>query len=354
MNKAFTQTALFTLTALAAFSVPALAGDDVAKLPAAQAQSEAEQVYSRAHRLSLAENRQKVHYLNGDIRMAANIYYPDHFDRSKRYPAVIVGHPGGGVKEQASGLYAKLLAQKGYVAIAFDASHQGESGGLPRHLNDPYKRVGDFSATLDYLATLPFVDAERIGVLGICASGGFSANAAINDKRIKALATVSAFVRYNTAWDGTPMSAAAQAELLSAVAAQRNLEAQGAAVKTIPYLEPVNADTPPDLAAAYEYYLTPRGRYPTAQNQMTMSSLGNLITFDALNSADKLLTQPLLVISGDQSGSLWQSRQVFEQAGSTEKELFLIKGANHMSMYDNLDDVNQAVDKLTVFFGENL
>ncbi|WP_253724164.1 alpha/beta hydrolase [Burkholderia multivorans] len=138
---------------------------------------------------------QKVNFrnLNGQgITMAAVIHVPAGFDSNAKYPAVVVAHPGGGVKEQTAGLYAQKLAEHGLVAIAFDASYQGESSGEPRQLENPYIRTEDVSAVIDYLTTLPYVDADRIGAMGICAGGGYAANAAINDRRIKALGTVSA------------------------------------------------------------------------------------------------------------------------------------------------------------------
>ena len=138
---------------------------------------------------------QKVNFknLNGQgIVMAAVINVPAGFDAARQYPAIVVAHPGGGVKEQTAGLYARKLAEQGFVTIAFDASYQGESTGEPRQLENPHVRTEDVSAVIDYLTTLPYVDQARIAAMGICAGGGYAANAAINDRRIKALATVSA------------------------------------------------------------------------------------------------------------------------------------------------------------------
>ena len=126
------------------------------------------------------------------ITMAADIHTPAGFDAARRYPAIVITHPGGGVKEQAAGLYAAQLAEQGFIAVAFDASYQGASSGAPRQLENPHIRAEDVSAVIDYLTTLPYVDAERIGAMGVCAGAGYSANAAINDRRIKALGMVSA------------------------------------------------------------------------------------------------------------------------------------------------------------------
>lgn len=137
----------------------------------------------------------KVSFTNSNnptISLSAVIYFPPKFDETRQYQAIVVSHPGGGVKEQTAGTYAKKLAEKGFVTIAYDASYQGESGGEPRQLENPYIRTEDISAVIDYLTTLSYVDNTRIGAMGICAGAGYTANAAIQDRRIKAIGTVSA------------------------------------------------------------------------------------------------------------------------------------------------------------------
>lgn len=133
-----------------------------------------------------------VTFKNGSVEMAANLHFLAGFDEAKRYPAIVVTHPAGGVKEQTAGLYAGRLAAEGFVAIAFDASCQGESGGEPRQLENPYARVEEISAAVDYLTTLPYVDQDRIGAMGICAGGAYTVTAAMSDRRIKAVGAVSA------------------------------------------------------------------------------------------------------------------------------------------------------------------
>lgn len=137
----------------------------------------------------------KVNFLNRNgqnVAVSAVLNFPEGFDERKKYQTIVVSHPGGGVKEQTAGTYARRLAESGFVTIAYDASYQGESTGEPRQLENPYIRTEDVSGVIDYLTMLPYVDADRIGAMGICAGAGYTANAAINDRRIKAVGTVSA------------------------------------------------------------------------------------------------------------------------------------------------------------------
>ena len=135
---------------------------------------------------------QSVEFNNGDIAMAGNVYLPADFNGDRTYSTIVVVHPGGGVKEQTAGVYAQRLADQGFVTLAFDASHQGASEGMPRFLDNPMNRVGDIYSAVDYLTTLPYVDDHNIGILGICAGGGATIKAATTDRRITSVATVSA------------------------------------------------------------------------------------------------------------------------------------------------------------------
>jgi uncharacterized protein len=299
---------------------------------------------------------QAVTFKKDNLNLAGNVYLPADFDESKKYPAIVVVHPGGGVKEQTAGLYAQQLAEAGYVALAFDASHQGASEGLPRFLDNPLNRVGDIYSAVDYLVTLPYVDAARIGGMGICAGSGATVKAAMSERRIKALATVSAVdvgAAGRKGWDGK--GSINQIETLEAVAKQRTAEANGAAAMYVPYVPEVGDTTAPlDLQEAAEYYRTPRGQHPNSTNKMLFSGAGYGILFDGFGQADKLLTQPLLLIAGSDAGSLWHSEGLIEKAASKDKELFIIKGATHMDLYDGKEYVPQVTKKLTAFFGKNL
>lgn len=138
-------------------------------------------------------NIQPVKYQLNGLTIAANVYTPANFDSSKNYPAIVVAHPNGGVKEQVAGLYAQKLAEQGYVAIAFDAAYQGGSGGEPRYVDKPANRIEDIRGAADFISQFKGVDTNRIGLLGICGGGGYSIKAAETDKRFKSVATISLF-----------------------------------------------------------------------------------------------------------------------------------------------------------------
>ena len=299
---------------------------------------------------------ESIRFDNSGISMAGNLYLPAGFDKNKQYAAIVVVHPGGGVKEQTAGLYAQKLADEGFIALAFDASHQGASGGEPRFLDDPMKRVSDIYSAVDYLTTVAGVDDARIGAMGICAGSGAAVKAAMTERRIRAIATVSAVdvgAASRLGWDGTG-TVAQQLATLDAVAKQRSAEAAGAAPVYVPYVPAVGDTTAPrDLQEAAEYYLTSRGQHPNAPNRMLLTSASYAIRFDGFGGADTLLTQPLLMIAGSEAGSLWHSQNLVAKAAGP-KELFVVQGATHMTLYDQPVHVDQAVTKLAKFFTENL
>ncbi|HEX6591149.1 MAG TPA: alpha/beta hydrolase [Moraxellaceae bacterium] len=292
--------------------------------------------------------------LNGQgITMAAIIHFPYGFDAARKYPAVVVSHPGGGVKEQTAGLYARKLAENGLVAIAFDRSYQGESGGEPRQLENPYISTEDISAVIDYLTTLPYVDQDRIGAMGICAGAGYSANAAINDRRIKALGMVSAVnigQMFRNGWENNVKDADAVGYLDFGSSA-RTADARNNGFATIP-LAPLKKEDAPnaELAEAWEYYHTPRCEHPNAPGYALARNLNQIITYDAYHLAEAFLTQPILAVAGSVAGSKWMSDDLLARAASTDKTLHIVEGANHMSLYDVPQYVDEAVSVLAPFF----
>lgn len=296
-----------------------------------------------------------VEFDNNGITMAGNVYFPAAFDQARRYPAIISIHPGGGVKEQTAGLYAQRLADQGFVTLAFDASHQGASGGLPRFLDDPMRRVGDIYSAVDYLTTLPYIDAGRIGALGICAGSGAAIKASSTERRIKAVATVSAVdvgAAGRKGWDGKG-KASDQIAALEAAAAQRTAEAAGAAPMYVPYVPNVgDTSAPRDLQEAADYYLTARGQHPNAPNKLLLSGTPYAAAFTGFDRVEDFLTQPVLIIAGSEAGSLWHSQELHARAPGP-KELFIVEGATHMDLYDG-EGVGIAMSKLAPFFQQNL
>ena len=303
----------------------------------------------------------KFNQQHQNIKIAGNLYMPKNFQPGKKYPAIITVHPGGGVKEQTSGLYAMKLAEKGFITLAFDATHQGESEGEPRFIEIPTERVEDIRSAVDYLTTLPQVDAEKIGVLGICAGGGYSVSASQTEHRIKAVATVSGVdvgEISRRGWFGTSNDVDAQIKALEEIAAQRTAEANGAPVKyvhIVPEKNEITADTPNDIVEASDYYRTSRGQHKNSKNLSMFSGADSTFAFHAFSDMDKFLTQPILIIAGTKAESFWQSELAFENAKvAKSRELYKIDGATHMDLYDVEKFVNQAVNKLDNFFKKNL
>lgn len=302
----------------------------------------------------------KIKHLSWDI--AATLQFPPDFDEAKKYPAIISAHPIGSCKEQTSGtVYGAALAKEGFVVIAFDASFQGDSGGEPRYIEDPTLRVEDFRVVTDYLMTLPYVDEERVGVLGICGGGGYAINAAMTERRIKAVGTITganygrlmreAFSGFN------PIAA------LEAMAKQRTAEARGAELRVDDLLPPspeaakAAGLTETDLFGATEYYRSPRGRAPNGVNRSLFSHQAVAVGWDAFHLAEVLLTQPLMVVVGDQVGAFGAYRdgcEIIGRAASKKKELVVVQGWSHYDLYDKPEPVGQALAKLVPFYKENL
>lgn len=305
-----------------------------------------------------------VNFRNSDMywEIAADIHFPPGFDEAKTYPAIISAHPIGSCKEQTSGnIYGQALAKEGFVVIAFDRSFQGASGGEPRSVEDPTQAVEDFRRVVDYLVTLPYVDVDRIGVLGICGGGGYAINASMTERRIKAIGTITG-ANYGRLMRGN-FSQMNPIAALEGMAQQRTLEARGGPVKVDDLLpsSPEQAKelgvTDIDPLEATEYYRTSRGQKPNGLNRSVPSHQAAAVGWDAFYLAEVLLTQPLCVVVGDKPGAFGAYRdgcEIIERAASKDKELVVAEGWSHYDLYDQPQPVKIALDKLIPFYKKHL
>lgn len=295
--------------------------------------------------------------LNG-IDVAANVYTPANYDASKKYPAITIAHPNGGIKEQTAGLYAQRLAEQGYITIAADASYQGASGGEPRHTDKPKFRTEDICGMADFISQYAGVDANRIGALGICGGGGYTLKAVQSDKRFKAVATLSMFNSGEVRRNGFMNSQinTIQERLKQASDARSQEASDGkilySGVGSITDEEIAKTST--DLyREGYEYYYRTHA-HPNSTFLYTTSSLMDLMTWDATDQIE-LINQPLLMIAGSKSDTKYMTDEAFEKVTNAKnKELFLIDGATHIQTYWKPEFVEQAVNKLVNFYQTNL
>ncbi len=278
----------------------------------------------------------------------------------KKYPAIVIAHPNGGVKEQVAGLYAQRLAEHGYITITADAAYQGGSGGTPRYVDKPANRIEDIHAMADFISQYKGVDTARLGLLGICGGGGYSLKAAQADKRFKALATLSMFnsglVRRNGFMNSQVSTIQ---ERLKKASDARALEAAGGEVlyantNTTPLTDEQIAKLPFDLYREGYIYYGKTHAHPNSSSNYTLSSLMDLMTFDANTNTD-LINQPLLMIAGSKADTKYMTDEVFSKAiNAKSKELFVIDGATHIETYWKPEYVLQAVNKLVSFYQTNL
>lgn len=320
---------------------------------------------------TIAQNRERTFDLSDDvtvekvtyknrygIEVSAEMYTSKTLDRSKRHPAIIIGTPYGGVKEQGAGIYAMTLARRGFVTLAFDESFNGESGGEPRHVSSPDIFVEDFSAGVDFIGTRPFVDRNRIGVIGICGSGGFAVTAAQVDKRIKAVVTASMYdmSRVNHyGWEDS-MSKEEYDKMLDRLGEQRWEDFEKGEPQYIPsFPEEVTDSVPSGLdpisSEFWEYYAMERGHNPRARGGFTTTSNMAFINFPLMNYIETISPRPILFIIGENAHSRYFSEDAYRRAAEP-KELYIVPGARHIDLYDRTDMI--PFDKIESFFREYL
>jgi len=304
-------------------------------------------------------DHEKVSYKNRfGITVSADKYLPKVLDKSKKHPAIVVGTPYGGVKEQGAGIYAQTMAERGFVTIAFDESYNGESGGQPRRVSSPDIFVEDFSAGVDYLGSLPFVDRNRIGAIGLCGSGAFAITAAQVDHRIKAVATasmydMSRFMRYG--WkDG--MTGEQRNQTLDQLAEQRWKDVENGTPELTPAFpsEPVDKipeGLDPITSEFFEYYAMKRGHHPNSIAAFTKTSAMSFMNFPLMEHIKSISPRPILFIMGEKAHSRYFTEDAYAMAAEP-KELFIVPGARHIDLYDDMKLI--PFEKLTSFFSENM
>lgn len=289
-----------------------------------------------------------------DIQLAGDLYLPKGLDEGKRHPAVIVGHPYGGVKEQCAGLYAQELAARGFVALAFDLSYAGESGGTPRQTVSPETYAEDFSASVDFLGLLPFVDRGRIGVVGICGSGGFALSAAAVDPRLRAIVTVSMYDMGRATYRGGDdrLTDAARRRQLEDYAALRWEEAaRNAAAPALRFGTPetLPEGAPQPVREFYAYYRE-RAWHPNYKGQK-LTSMPALMNWDPFLHIADVSPRPILFVVGEKAHSKYFSDDAYARAAEP-KRMLVVPGATHVDLYD--DRAKIPFDAIEAFLRESL
>lgn len=301
-------------------------------------------------------NHSKVTFRNRyGITLAADMYVPKN--ASGKLPAIAVSGPFGAVKEQVSGLYAQTMAERGFLAIAFDPSYTGESGGQPRYVASPDINTEDFSAAVDFLTTLDNVDPERIGIIGVCGWGGLAINAAAMDTRIKATvaSTMYDMSRVNANGYFDAMDADARYKLREKLNAQRTLDARnGTYALAGGVVDPLPDDAPQFVKDYYDYYKTNRGyheRSLNSNNGWNVTSSLSFINMPQLSYTGEI-RNAVLIIHGEKAHSRYFGEDTFKMLKGDNKELLIIPAANHVDLYDRMDII--PFDKMEFFFKEYL
>lgn len=304
---------------------------------------------------------QKVAFHNQyNMKVAGNLFIPRDLDQNSKHPAIVVGHPYGAVKEQAANLYATKMAEIGFVTLSFDMSFWGESEGQPRNVVSPDINTEDFSAAVDFLGTRPFVDRGRIGVLGVCASGGFAISAAKIDSRIKAIATVSmynmgAVTRHGLRHSLTPDQ---RKQMIEEAAEQRYAEFTGGETRyTGGTVDEIDENSNPIACEFFDFYRTPRGEFtpqglsPKLTTHPTLSSNVRFMNFYPFADIETIAPRPMLFVAGENAHSIEFSEDAYRLAAEP-KELFIVPGAGHVDLYDRVNIIPW--EKLQSYFEQNL
>ncbi|NML68576.1 alpha/beta hydrolase [Chryseobacterium sp. RP-3-3] len=295
-----------------------------------------------------------------NMEVAGHLFISENYNQNQKYPAIIVGHPMGAVKEQSADLYASKMAEKGFVTLAIDLSFWGESAGEPRNAVAPDIYAEDFSAAVDFMGTRSFIDRNRIGIIGVCGSGSFVISAAKIDPRMKAIATVSMYDMGAASRNALNHSQSLEQrkKIIADAAEQRYIEFTGGKTQyTSGTVHQLDKDTHPIQREFYDFYRTSRGEYtpkggsPELTTHPTLSSNTKFMNFYPFNDIETISPRPMLFITGDQAHSKEFSEEAYQLAAEP-KELYYIPKAGHVDLYDKTELI--PFEKLEAFFKKNL
>jgi len=309
-------------------------------------------------KLSDKVTRQKVSFRNRyGITLSGDLYLPKNVGNTK-LAALAISGPFGAVKQQSSGLYANIMAERGFAVIAFDPSYTGESGGEPRNVASPEINTEDFSAAVDFLGLQTMVDRNKIGIIGICGFGGFALNATAIDKRVKAVAATSLYdmTRVMSKGYNDSVTPEQRTKTLENLGEQRWKDAENGkpadGQRNLP--ETLKGDEPQFIKEYFDYYRTPRGFHANSVNSNGAWLVTNPISFmnmPILSYVKEISPRPMLLIAGENAHSRYFSEDIFKIANEP-KELIIIPNTVHVDLYDKVNVI--PFDKLEKFFKDNL
>jgi len=298
--------------------------------------------------LPLKIGMNKVTFQSQGTGIIGNLFIPENYVESEKLPAIVMVGPATSVKEQVPGTYARKLAEKGFITLAFDHRSYGESDGEPRSTEDIFMKSEDVKSAVSFIRSLEQVDKDNIGATGICAGGGYLLQTAVGERRINAVATVSGTLTFK----GTVAASGGEA-ILKMAGDARQLYDETGEVTYVPLFAEPTAESNQFAREAYEYYVGDQDKYPTWRNQIAVFAFPNLAALDIQTVAPSLSPTPVLFIAGSNALTGPLSQNAYDNA-KEPKELFWVDEATHMSMYHNEDHINQAVEKLELFFNKEL
>ena len=322
---------------------------------------------------TLAENvtRTKVTFRNHfGIELTGDLYAPKETlklvqgDNGEKYAALAISGPFGAVKEQSSGFYANQLASRGFIALAFDPSYTGESGGEPRYMNSPDINTEDFMAAVDYLSTRGDIDSEKIGILGICGWGGMAINAAAIDTRVKAtvastmydMSRVTANGYFDSANNADARNESRKTLMNQRIADFKAVQSGGTYKLGGGVVDPLPADAPYFVKDYHAYYKTPRGYHERSLNSnggWNVTAGTSLLNTSLLAYADEIRSA-VLVLHGEKAHSRYFGEDAFKRLIGNNKELVIVSGASHTDLYDGGENNAIPFDKLEAFYKKYL